>query len=171
MREFTYREARSGSLVAGLGGAIVVETVALHLWLAAKHHPLVAWALTASSASALVWLALDYRAMGRGAVRVGHGRVDLRVGRRFALDLPADAVAAAVARPNWRDLPAAGTPAARDYLNLTRPASPNVLLMLAEPTTVRLAGGVTRRGVRRLGICLDDPTGFVAAVGSPTATA
>jgi hypothetical protein len=168
MREFTYRQARSGSLVAGLGGAIVVETLALHLWLAAKHHPAVAWALTAGSVSALAWLTADYRAMGSGAVRVGHGRVDLRVGRRFALDLPADAVAAAVARPSWRDLPAVGTPAARDYLNLTKPAAPNVLLMLAEPTAVRLPGGITRRDVRRLGLCLDDPTGFVAAIGSPT---
>lgn len=168
MREFTYRQARSGSLMAGLGGAIAVETIALHLWLAAKDHPLVAWALTAGSVSALAWLAADYRALGSGAVRVGHGRVDLRVGRRFALELPADAVAAAVARPSWRELPAAGTPAARDYLNLTKPATPNVLLMLAEPTAIRLPGGLTRRDVRRLGLCLDDPTGFVSAVASPT---
>ncbi|HWJ23155.1 MAG TPA: hypothetical protein VNS52_12455 [Gemmatimonadaceae bacterium] len=168
MQEFTYRQARSGSLMAGLGGAIAVETIALHLWLAAKDHPLVAWALTAGSVSALAWIAADYRALGSGAVRVGHGRVDLRVGRRFALELPADAVAAAVARPSWRELPAAGTPAARDYLNLTKPATPNVLLMLAEPTAIRLPGGLTRRDVRRLGLCLDDPTGFVSAVASPT---
>jgi hypothetical protein len=166
MREFTYRRARSGSLVAGLGGAILVETVALHLWLAGRH-PVLAWLLTLGSVSALVWLAADYRAMGTGALRVGGGRVELRVGRRFAIELPADAVAAAVARPTWRELPAAGTPAARDYLNLTKPATPNVLHMLAEPTSLRLPGGVGRT-VRRLGLCVDDPTGFVAAVGSPT---
>ncbi|HET7457571.1 MAG TPA: hypothetical protein VFJ74_07940 [Gemmatimonadaceae bacterium] len=168
MREFTYRQARSGSLAAGLGGAIAVETVALHLWLAARH-PAIAWVLTASSVSALAWLAADYRAMGAGAVRVGGGRLDLRVGRRFALTLPVDAVAAAVARPSWRELPAAGTPAARDYLNLTKPATPNVLLMLADPTPIRLPGGLSRT-VRRLGICLDDPTAFVAAIAAPPAS-
>jgi len=45
MMEFTYRSARSGSLVVGLGLAIAVETVVVHLWLGAKH-PVLAWALT-----------------------------------------------------------------------------------------------------------------------------
>jgi hypothetical protein len=167
VRAFTYRGARSGSLVVGLGAAIVVETVALHALLAARHHPLLAWALTMASVSGLAWLVSDYHAMGRGAVRVGEdGAMMLRVGRRFAIALPAGAVAAA-SRPSWRELPAAGTPAARDYLNLTKPATPNVLLTLAAPTPIRLPGGITR-SARRLGLHLDEPAAFVDAVVPPT---
>jgi hypothetical protein len=159
---FTYRSARSGSVVGGLGLVIAIETVALHLWLAARH-PVAAWALTAGSLATLGWLAADYRALGRGAVLLDGDTVDLRVGRRAAVRLPRTAVLT-VARPTWRDLPAAGTPAAADYLNLTKPATPNVLLTLSAPTTVRLPGGLTRQA-RRLGVRLDDPDAFVAALG------
>jgi hypothetical protein len=38
MKAFTYQSARSGSLVIGLGLAILVETLVLHLWLW-RHHP------------------------------------------------------------------------------------------------------------------------------------
>jgi hypothetical protein len=171
MVAFTYRSARSGSLVGGLGLAIAVETVALHLWLAARH-PIAAWALTAGSVAALAWLAADYRALGRGAVRLDGDSLDLRIGRRLALRLPRAAVAE-VLRPTWRDLPTAGTPAAADYLNLTKPTTPNLLLTLAEPATVRLVGGLARRA-RRLGLRLDDPDAFIAALvatpdGAPAA--
>ncbi|HKG92146.1 MAG TPA: hypothetical protein VKA84_09655 [Gemmatimonadaceae bacterium] len=158
---FTYRGARSGSLLAGLALAILVETVALHAWLRARH-PLVAWALTLASLAAIAWLAADYRAMGRGAVRVTPDALDLRVGRRLALTLRPSDVATA-ARAGWRDVPEAGTPAAAEYVNPTKPAEPNVLLTLREPATVRLVAGVTRR-VRRVGLHLDDPDGFLVAV-------
>src|SRR4051794_32839612 len=91
MIAFTYRSARSGSLVAGLGIAIAVEMVVLHLWLVARH-PVLAWALTLTSLATLVWLAADYHALGRGAVRLDDDALDLRVGRRFVLRLTRTAV-------------------------------------------------------------------------------
>lgn len=168
MREFTYRSARSGSLVAGLGLAIAVETVALHLWLGARH-PLLAWTLTAASLGTLAWLAADYQALGRGAVRLDGDVLDLRVGRRATLQVPRAGLASVV-RPSWRELPTAGSAGARDYLNLTKPATPNVLLTLTDPTTVRLSGGLTRRA-RRLGLRLDDPDAFVTALAVAPAPA
>jgi hypothetical protein len=54
MTSFTYRGARSGSLLGGLALAISVETVALHLWLASRH-PAFAWAMTIGSIATLVW--------------------------------------------------------------------------------------------------------------------
>jgi hypothetical protein len=158
---FTYRSARSGSLVAGLGLAIAVETVVLHHWLGARH-PWLAWALTVGSVAALAWLAADYRAMGRGAVRLDGDTLDLCVGRRIALEL-SRATVLTVVRPTWRDLPAPGTPGARDYLNLMKPTTPNVLVTLAAAATVRLPGGLARRATR-LGLRLDDPDAFVAAL-------
>lgn len=158
---FTYRSARSGSLVAGLALAIAIETIVLHLWLMPRH-PVIAWTLTVSSIGALVWLAGDYHALGRGAVRVTSQTIDLRIGRRFAVQLPTAAIAQ-VAQPGWRDLPAPGTPEAIGYINLTKPATPNVMLTLAEPLAVRLPGGI-RRSASRLALMLDDPGAFIAAV-------
>lgn len=164
MIAFTYRSARSGSLVFGLGLAIAVETLVLHLWLGARH-PAVAWALTVASVATILWLAADYAALGSGAVRLVGDELDLRVGRRGAVRVPRSSVQAVV-RPTWRDLPVTGAPDARDYLNLTKPATPNVLVTLAAPATVRLSGGLTRRA-RRIGLRLDDPAAFVTALAAP----
>ena len=161
MREFTYRSARSGSLVVGLGLAIGVETFVMHLWLRLQH-PMLAWSLTAASVWALAWLAADYRALGRGTIRVDRDALDLRVGRRAALRVPLSALATVV-RPSWQEVPAAGAAGSEDYRNLMKPATPNVLVTLAAPTKVRLAGGI-ERPARRLGLRLDDPVGFIAAL-------
>jgi hypothetical protein len=63
-------------------------------------------------------------------------------------------------RPSFRDLPTPGTNQGRDYLNLTKPASPNVLIVLHMPAKVRLAAGF-HRGVGRLSLHLDEPDVFV----------
>jgi hypothetical protein len=160
---FTYRSARSGSLVIGLGLAIVVETIVLHLVLSARH-PWLAWALSVASVATLAWHAADYRALGGGAVRLDGDTLDLSVGRRVALRLPLAEVQSVV-RPAWRDLPAAGTPDSRELLNLTKPASPNVLVTLVAPAEVRLPGGLRRRA-RRFALRLDDPDAFVAALSA-----
>jgi hypothetical protein len=117
---------------------------------------------TAISIATLAWLAADYVAMGRGAVRLDDEALALDVGRRFSLRIPRGKVAAVV-QPQWRDIPEAGTPAAADYLNLMKPAAPNVLVTLAEPARVRIAGGI-RRTVRRIGLHVDEPQRLVEAL-------
>ena len=155
---FTYRSARSGGLVLGLGMAIVVETIALHA-LFMRSHPWVAWALTLTSAYALWWIVADYRAMGTGAIAMGE-MVELEVGRRVRATFPVSHVAS-VTQPTWRERPVR----APDYLNATKPAEPNVLIGLSHPTTARLVGGM-RRSVSRIGLHVDDPAGVVAALSS-----
>ena len=161
MREFTYRSARSGSLVIGLGLVIVIETVVMHLWLG-RYHPVLAGCLTATSASAIGWLAADYRALGRGTLRIDVNTLDLRVGRRSAVRVPRSAVATVV-HPSWREIPASGSPESREYRNLMKPATPNVLVTLVAPALIRFPGGV-ERSVRKLGLRVDDPLGFIAAL-------
>lgn len=156
---FSYRNARSGSLTAGLGLAVAVETVVVHLWLVARH-PGWAWSLTALSAITLVWLALEYRAMGRGKVVVQADALAVAIGRRAAFRVPRNHVVSA--RPaSWRDVPDAP---GSDYLNATAPTDPNVLLTIDPPVRVRLVGGLVTRSVSCLGIHLDDPSGFLVAV-------
>lgn len=156
---FTYRTARSGALLSGLALAVGVETLVLHLWLAPRH-PIVAWALTLGNLATLGWLVADYRALGREALTLGESTLEITIGRRGTTEVPLDLVASAV-RPNWRDIPETGTPAAAHYLNLLKPASPNVLLTLTTPVSVRLIGGL-RRSVSQLGFCLDAPDAFIA---------
>lgn len=83
--------------------------------------------------------------------------------------LPRSDIAVAV-RPGWRELPQAGTPAAAGYLNMMKPATPNVLLTLTAPARVRLPGGLSR-SVCRLGLHLDEPELFLAALAKPTRAA
>jgi hypothetical protein len=164
---FTYRSARAGSLVFGLGLAIVVETCVVHLVLHARH-PLLAWGLTVASVSTLAWLAADYRALGRGTIRVDRDGIDLRVGRRASARVPLSALESVV-QPTWQQIPAAGEAGSADYRNLMKPAPPNVLVTVGVPTVVRLTGGRAPT-VRRLGLRLDDPAGFIAAVETACAS-
>jgi hypothetical protein len=168
MGEFTYQSARSGSLVVGLGLVILIETVVVHLWLG-RDHPLLAWSLTATSALTIGWLAADYQALGRGSLRIDGEALDLRVGRRCAVRVPLSAVATVVSA-SWRELPEIGTPDSRDYRNLMKPATPNVLVTLVAPAMIRLAGGIVRP-VAKIGLRVNDPAGFSAnlhaCVGAP----
>ena len=166
MREFTYRTARSGALVVGLSIVIGVEAGVLHLWLR-PHHAALAWILTLSSLSVVVWFAADYRALGCGTIRVDRDAVDLRVGQRANLRVPLRAVASVV-RPSWQEVPAAGELGSKDYRNLMKPAAPNVLVTLTEPRAVVLLGAISRPA-RRLGLRVDDPDGFIAAIASARA--
>jgi hypothetical protein len=83
--------------------------------------------------------------------------------------VPLGAVATVV-RPSWQELPVAGASGSGDYRNLMKPTTPNVLVTLAEPARVRLPGGI-ERSARRLGLRLDDPAGFIAAIERARASA
>ena len=160
MEDFTCKAARDSSLVVGLGLAMVIETVALHLWLA-RNHPVLAWSLTAASVLTIGWLAATYYALGRALLRINVHTLDWLIPRRAAVRIPLHAVAN-VSRPTWREVPASGTPESREYRNLLKPATPNLLVTLVSPMMIHLPGGFVRP-LRKLGLKLDDPDGFIAA--------
>ena len=158
--EFTYRNARSGSLVFGFGLVIVVETAALHAWLHATH-PWASWCLASLSVITVAWLAADYHRFGSGAIVIAGQVLHLHVGLRAHASVPLHAIAEA-SLLTWRHVPAPGTPSAAEYRNLMKPASPNVLIVLHEPETIRAAG--VRLSVRRIGLHLDQPDAFLSAI-------
>ena len=137
---------------------LLIETAALHLVLVSRH-PVLAVSLTTSSVLAIIWLVRDYLALGRQVVQLDDETLRLKVGRRFDISV-ALANITRVLRPSFRDLPTPGTNQGRDYLNLTKPASPNVLIVLHMPVKVRLPGGFHRM-VGRLSLHLDEPEVFV----------
>jgi hypothetical protein len=159
---FTYRSARSGSLTFGVIMVVAIETMVFHLWLSPRF-PVATWVMTGTMALSLWWLVADYRAMGTGAIRLHDDALELPIGKRFTAQIMrTDILSADVA--TWRDL----VDMHRDAVNLTKPAEPNVLLYLREPTSVRLYGRISKR-VRRVGLHLDEPAAFVQALGQPPA--
>ena len=158
---FSYRSARSPAITFTLVAVIVIESVAVHFAVAARR-PLLAWVLSFTSVLAVLWLVRDYLALGTGAVRLGDDTLELTIGRRFVIVIPLAAIDRAAA-PTFRDLPAPGTTQGRDFLNLTKPATPNVLLILGEPTRVRITAGL-HRDARRIALRLDDAPAFLTAL-------
>ena len=168
---FTYDAARLGVLLWGLALAIAIETMVLHLWLVAKH-PLVAWTLLASNVLTIGWLVRDDRALGRTPIEVADGELRFRFGTRWRADIPLPMVASAT-RIDWRAAEALADPSRprdRSYLKATTIGAPNVLVTLREPVPVRGPLGIVRP-VRTLGLCLDDPDAFIAAVSAAAAPA
>jgi len=121
-----------------------------------------AWLLALSSIAAVAWLVRDHVALGVGVVRLTANAANLTIGRRFHVVLPLDAIGRVIT-PTFRDLPTPGTTQGRDFLNLTKPAAPNVLIVLEEPHRVRVTMGITRE-VKRIALKLDDPAAFIAAI-------
>jgi hypothetical protein len=156
---FSYRSARSGSFLIGISAAILIETAAVHLVLVSRL-PLLAFTLTTLSVLAIIWLVRDYLALGRQVVQLDDETLRLKVGRRFDISVSLANITR-VLRPSFRDLPTPGTNQGRDYLNLTKPASPNVLIVLQKPIRVRFTAGLHRL-VSRFSLHLDEPDAFVS---------
>lgn len=148
---FSCRTARVPAVMGTIAAILVIETAALHLLLS-RWVPILAWLLTAGSLLALAWIVGDDRALRRSdAVRVDDGHVHFDVGRRLRASIPRADVSQALA-PTWRDL---GAGAPRPF-NATKPAPPNVLLVLSAPHRVKVIGGV-ERPVDRIALHVDEP--------------
>ena len=161
---FTYDAARLGALLWGLALVLVIETVVLHLWLVARH-PVVAWALLASNVLTIGWLVRDDRALGRIPIEVADGELRFRFGTRWRADIPLAMVASAT-RVDWRAAEALADPSRprdRTYLRAATTGTPNVLVTLREPVPVHGPMRIVRP-VRTLGLCLDEPDAFIAAL-------
>ena len=165
VKQFTYRSARSGGLLAGILLVLVSEGVGIHLWVARKSIG-AALALTAMTLSAIAWLALDYVSLGSGAIRLTSDALYLHIGRRHNFEVPRSAIANAVI-PVWREIPESGSTGAQGYVNLMKHADPNVLLTLAAPVTVRLPGG-RHRMIDRIALHVDDPRDLVDELAQPS---
>jgi hypothetical protein len=148
----------NGSLLIGLGMALAVETVALHLFLTSRWGPVAAWVLTATSVYSLIWLVGEFRARALRPPYVTDEAIVMRNGMRADAIVPR-AQLAAVERVTWRTLPAKG----RDYLDLSRPGEPNVVLHFREPVEVALLFG-RRRKVSRVGLRAERPDDALRAL-------
>ena len=156
---FSHHGARPGAMLWGLSMVVLVEAGVLHLLLGGSH-PAVAWGATFLSAYSVLWLVGHARAMAARRTVLEPDALVVRVGLRLAARLPL-AELRAVERVTWRTKPARGA----GYLDAARPLDPNVVLTLRAPKAVTVALGL-RRDAARIGLRVDDPDRFVAAVGA-----
>jgi hypothetical protein len=152
----------SASLLIGIGLALVVEGMALHVWIAPRSQ-FWAWMITALNAATLAWLWRDYHARSRAELTLGGDEVAIALGNqrhcRFARSRIASAEVA-----TWRSVP--DPDMARDYVNSAKPLEPNVLMVLREPIEARLPFGIRKR-VTRLGVRVADAERLVSELRAP----
>ncbi len=159
---FTSRSARSAALLAALTLVIGVETGVLHMALA-QTYPVLAWSLSILSLCTAAWLVGDYRAMGHRAVAVDAVHVHLYIGWRATARIPRDTIRTTL-RPTWRERPATGS---SGYVNLTKPAVPNLIFTCTPAATVRLPGGLTRQA-HVIALHVDDADALAALLHTET---
>jgi len=142
---------------------MVIDMVAIDLFLS-RSSAIVAAIFTLMNLAGIAWFIREYVALGRGGIAIGDESLHFSVGTVYRLDVPTAMVETAT-KPTWKDIPQAGMPEAQDFLNLTKQASPNVLLRLRNEVELALPLG-RKRKVKRLAMHLDDPDSFVNALTS-----
>ena len=159
----TLHRRSSWNVVAlGLGLLIVVETVPTH-FVAMERAPAAAWALSALSLYALLWLVGDYQGLRLRPCRLEEEVLRVRVGLRWQVEVPRAACAAFT--PVRGNAPSRRAPG---YLRATVFGDPTHLLELNAPVTAIGPYGIRRR-VTRIGLSPDDPEVWSAALNAPAA--
>ena len=98
----------------------------------------------------------DYRALRYRPTRVQDGRLSIRCGLRWEVDLTREQVHAVIA-------PTRAIENRDDCLALTSSTKPDLILALTKPETIDGPYGITRQA-QYLGVSVDDPTGFRQAI-------
>lgn len=143
--------------MVALAAALVVEGAILHVWIAPRSQ-LWAWVVTLLNVATLLWLWRDHATLSRSAVTVRRDTLEIVVGTRLRCSVPRSAIASADVA-TWRSVPDLPT----DYINASKPAEPNVMVVLREPVAVALPLGLRKR-VTRIGLRTADPRAILDAL-------
>ncbi len=132
---------------------LAVEVVAVHL-LVALWSPVAAWVLTGLSLYGGLWILGDLRAIRSRPTWVGGGRVSLRQGIRWTVEVPLSRVRSArVLRPGE---------SVTGALDLALPNARRVLVELRTPASARGPYGMARE-VSSVVVGVDDPQALLDA--------
>jgi hypothetical protein len=156
-RSFPLVAGLPAPLVIGLAVALVVEGAILHQSIA-SHSERWAWTLTAVNAATLLWLWRDYTTSSRSMVVVRDDEIEIAAGTRMRSRIARSAIGSAEAA-TWRSVPDLPT----DYINVSKPTDPNVMLVLREAAEVELPLGLRRR-VTRIGLRVPNAGELLAAI-------
>lgn len=159
-RAFSYhRTSIYPALFVVLMVVLVLETVALHL-IVERWSLAVAWVLTALSVYSALWLIGDFHAMRLHPIVLDGTRLHLRQGLRWRAVVPLDAIAEIRG-------PVRAKKKSDGYLSFALAGDPQLVLVFKQPVTLDGLFGMQRQ-VTQVGLWLDDPAGFRAALGVRT---
>ena len=155
-----HRTSTYASILAGIGMALVMETVAVHFLVRIRSTAL-AWTLTALSVYTLLWLIGDYRALVSRPIRVTATQLRFRYGLRWEVDIPRDAIGAM----ELLSPALAPTPKQEGRLVASLPGGANLRLTLKEPREALGLYG-RRKRITELRFRVDEPEKLRAALES-----
>ena len=153
-QQFTMHSARSYSamVLSVVSPLVALESSILHVFL--RNYPVIEIIVGLSGVSLIVWIIADYYALRTAAITLTEAGVSGQIGRRLTFDVPRDAVSRIEAP---RSMTTSGPP--KGYLNITKPAPANALIVFAEPVRMRVLG--MSRFVTQLAVRVDDPVAFL----------
>src|SRR5262245_24860796 len=155
-RTFSLEGGLSGSMLVGIGIALAVEGVAIHLWVASRTR-IVAWLITLLNVASLAYLWRAYVGAQRAVLRINASEVELDMGQ-VRCRFPRSAIES-VEPATWRSVP--DVPKA--FLDSAKPLDPNVLIAFRQPVIMHAPLGITRQ-ITRLTLRAKDPHGVIATL-------
>jgi hypothetical protein len=135
--------------------SIAIEGACMHVYLASTSLPAIAWPVTGLNALALLWLWRAQRATRRARLVVSDAFIEVRAWSGFRCRFPRSIVERAEVA-TWDSLPVA----VPDFLDISG-GEPNVILVLRQPTEVRVTLGI-HKAVSQIGLRLSDAAGLLA---------
>jgi hypothetical protein len=147
----------------GICAALAFEGALTTLWFSSFSW-WAAWGIGLLNAGFLAWMWYAHRPGSKSTLRIGTDGIEVVLSRRTRFRFPHTAVAT-VELATWRSV----VDVVPDYLNTAHPLEPNVLITMDRPIEVRFAIGVTK-GVRRIGVRVEDADGVVIALRAPIAS-
>jgi hypothetical protein len=149
-RTFPYHRAGGyGAIVSALVLVSACEIVATHL-LVSRASSTAAWLLTALGLYGVVWILGDYQAVRLRPLTVETDGIAVRLGLRWSLWIPRDAIAAIVPTPKL-----AAAKRAPGHLHAALLVSPQWQVTLHEPLVAKGPYGITKR-VTTIALAADD---------------
>lgn len=160
---FGCRSARSRSLLVAIIVIMMIDLAAIDLFLS-KTNLIATAVITLMNVAGIAWFIREYIALGKSGIGIDDTALHFSVGTMYRFDVAMSTIESA-ARPVWKDIPQPGFPEAKDFLQLTKQAQPNVLFRLRDVLGVSLPMG-RKRMIKRIAIHLDDPDSFITAITS-----
>lgn len=148
------RRTGAAGLLFGLAVASVMEIPVVHV-LIAQESETAAWVLTIASAYTLLWMLGFARALRLRPVTLGADAMRLRVGLVWDVAIPYATIASVDDAPRQPiDRAAPG------YLHAAFAGTPQTVLVMNDAADAHGLYGWRKRGVRRIGVYVDDPAAF-----------
>lgn len=154
------RKTGAAGLLFGFAVASAMEIPVVHVLIAGESETL-AWVLTIASGYTLLWILGFARALRLHPVTLGTDAMRLRVGLIWDVTIPYAAIATVEKAPLG-----AIDRAEPGYLHAAFAGTPQLVLNLSTPVDALGLYGWPKRGVRRVGLYVDDPTAFREALRS-----